>query len=51
VLSTQTYTYFKTKGGFFEGSQEDLSPERLEKYHQSKRRSRILVKRLEENKN
>ncbi|NCC59722.1 MAG: amino-acid N-acetyltransferase [Verrucomicrobiae bacterium] len=51
VLSTQTYTYFKSKGGFVDGSQEDLTPERLEKYHQSRRRSRILVKRLEENKN
>ena len=26
VLSTQTYTYFKSKGGFVEGSQEDLTP-------------------------
>ncbi len=50
VLSTQTYTYFKSKGGFVEGSEADLSPERLKQYHKSGRRSRILVKHLEESK-
>ena len=50
VLSTQTYTYFRFKGGFKDGSEADLSPERLLIYHQSKRRSKILVKNLiEEN--
>ena len=32
VLSTQAFTYFQSKGGFAEGSLEDLPPARREKY-------------------
>lgn len=46
ALSTQAFTYFQDKGGFTEGSPEDLPPGRREKYEQSGRRSKILVKKL-----
>jgi amino-acid N-acetyltransferase len=46
TLSTQAFTYFQSKGGFTEGSVDDLPPERREKYDQSGRRSKILVKKL-----
>ena len=46
ALSTQAFTYFQLKGGFLEGSSEDLPPERLEKYEQSGRHSKVLVKKL-----
>ena len=46
VLSTQSYTYFQSKGGFAEGSPEDLPPKRREKYDQSGRNSKVLVKKL-----
>jgi amino-acid N-acetyltransferase len=46
VLSTQAFAYFQSKGGFAEGSAEDLPPARREKYEQSGRRSKVLVKRL-----
>jgi amino-acid N-acetyltransferase len=46
ALSTQAYNFFGSKGGFTEGTPEDLPPARREKYEQSGRRSRILVKRL-----
>ena len=46
ALSTQAFTYFQNKGGFTEGSPEDLPPGRREKYEQSGRRSKILVKKL-----
>jgi amino-acid N-acetyltransferase len=46
ALSTQAYNFFGSKGGFAEGTPEDLPPARREKYEQSGRRSRILVKRL-----
>jgi len=46
ALSTQAFTYFQNKGGFTEGSPEDLPPGRREKYEQSRRRSKILVKKL-----
>lgn len=46
VLSTQTYTFFKSKAGFTDGSENDLPPERLQKYHESQRRSKILIKSL-----
>lgn len=46
ALSTQTFTYFQTKAGFTEGSPEDLPPARREKYEQSGRRSKILIKKL-----
>ena len=46
ALSTQAFTYFELKGGFVEGTLDDLPPARREKYHQSGRNSRVLVKNL-----
>ena len=46
VLSTQAFTYFQSKGGFAEGTPEDLPPPRREKYEQSGRNSKVLVKKL-----
>jgi amino-acid N-acetyltransferase len=46
TLSTQAFTYFQSKGGFLEGSPDDLPQSRREKYEQSGRKSKVLVKRL-----
>lgn len=46
TLSTQAFTYFQSKGGFVEGRPDDLPPERREKYDQSGRNSKVLLKRL-----
>jgi amino-acid N-acetyltransferase len=46
TLSTQAFTWFQSKGGFMEGSPSDLPPLRREKYDQSGRNSKVLVKRL-----
>jgi amino-acid N-acetyltransferase len=46
TLSTQAFTYFQSKGGFVEGSPDELPPARREKYDQSGRNSKVLVKRL-----
>ncbi len=46
ALSTQAFTYFELKGGFVEGTVDDLPPVRREKYHQSGRNSRVLIKKL-----
>ena len=46
ALSTQAFTYFQSKGGFVEGSPDDLPPSRREKYDQSGRNSKVVVKRL-----
>jgi len=46
ALSTQAFTYFQSKGGFVEGSPADLPPARREKYDQSGRNSKVLVKKL-----
>ncbi len=46
ALSTQAFTYFQSKAGFIEGTPDDLPPGRREKYDQSGRRSKVLVKRL-----
>jgi len=46
ALSTQAFTYFQSKGGFTEGSAEALPLARRERYEQSGRRSKILVKTL-----
>ena len=46
ALSTQAFTYFKSKGGFVEGTPNDLPPARREKYNQSRRNSRVLIKNL-----
>jgi amino-acid N-acetyltransferase len=46
TLSTQTFTYFQSKGGFGEGTPDDLPAARREKYDQSGRNSKVLVKKL-----
>jgi amino-acid N-acetyltransferase len=46
ALSTQAFTYFQSKGGFVEGTPDDLPPERREKYDQSGRNSKVLRKSL-----
>lgn len=46
TLSTQAFTYFQSKGGFAEGTRDDLPPSRREKYDQSGRNSKVLVKKL-----
>jgi amino-acid N-acetyltransferase len=46
VLSTQAFTYFQSKGGFVEGTSDDLPPARREKYELSGRNSKVLVKKL-----
>ena len=46
VLSTQAFTYFQSKGGFVEGTPDDLPPSRREKYDQSGRMSKVLIKKL-----
>ena len=46
TLSTQAFTYFQSKGGFSEGTPDDLPVGRREKYDQSGRNSKVLVKKL-----
>ncbi len=46
TLSTQAFTYFQSKAGFMEGGIDDLPAARREKYEQSGRNSKILVKKL-----
>ena len=46
ALSTQAFTYFQSKAGFVEGSPDDLPPARREKYDQSGRNSKVLIKKL-----
>jgi amino-acid N-acetyltransferase len=46
TLSTQAFTYFQSKGGFSEGSPDDLPAARREKYDAAGRKSKVLVKRL-----
>ncbi len=46
ALSTQAFTYFQSKGGFVEGSPDDLPPGRRERYEASGRRSKVLIKHL-----
>jgi len=46
ALSTQAFTFFELKGGFVEGTPDDLPPARREKYDHSGRNSRVLVKKL-----
>jgi amino-acid N-acetyltransferase len=45
-LSTQAFTFFQHKLGYAEGTPEDLPPTRREKYEQSGRNSKVLVKNL-----
>jgi amino-acid N-acetyltransferase len=46
ALSTQAFNYFISKGGFVEGTPEDLPPARREKYDQSGRKSKVMIKKL-----
>ena len=46
ALSTQAFNFFRSKAGFADGVPEDLPAARREKYEQSGRRSKILVKTL-----
>jgi amino-acid N-acetyltransferase len=46
TLSTQAFNYFQSKGGFIEGTPDDLPPVRREKYDQSGRNSKVLVKKI-----
>ncbi len=46
TLSTQAFTYFQSKGGFIEGTPNDLPPARREKYDASGRHSKVLLKKL-----
>jgi len=46
TLSTQAFTYFQSKGGFLEGTADNLPPVRRAKYDQSGRNSKVLVKPL-----
>jgi len=45
-LSTQTFTFFQHKLGYTEGTIDDLPAPRREKYEQSKRNSKVLIKNL-----
>ena len=45
TLSTQAFTYFQSKGGFAEGTLEDLPSSRRAKYKQSGRKSKVLESR------
>jgi len=44
ALSTQAFAYFQQKGGFQETVPDVLPPDRLEKYEQSGRNSKVLIK-------
>lgn len=46
TLSTQAFTYFQSKGGFTEGTPDDLPTGRREKYDVGGRNSKVLVKNL-----
>jgi amino-acid N-acetyltransferase len=46
ALSTQTFSFFELKGGFVEGTLDDLPQERRDKYNQSGRNSKVLIKKL-----
>jgi amino-acid N-acetyltransferase len=44
LLSTRAFNYFQQKGGYKDGSPNDLPPARREKYDASGRNSKVLVK-------
>jgi len=46
TLSTQAFTYFQSKGGFGEGTPDDLPPARREEIRPSGRNSKVLIKKL-----
>jgi amino-acid N-acetyltransferase len=45
-LSTQAFNFFVQKGGFRQGTPEDLPPARRERYERSGRHSQVLTKKL-----
>src|SRR5271154_1434223 len=45
-LSTQAFTFFQHNLGYSEGTPDDLPPARREKYEQSGRNSKVLIKNL-----
>ena len=49
TLSTQAFSYFQSKAGFVEGTPDDLPPARRDKYDQSGRNSKVLLKKLAKN--
>lgn len=46
LLSTRAFNYFQQKGGYKEGSPNDLPSPRREKYEASGRNSKVLIKTL-----
>ncbi len=46
LLSTQAFNFFQQKGGYVQGTPDDLPPARRERYDRSGRRSLVLVKNL-----
>jgi amino-acid N-acetyltransferase len=46
ALSTQAFMYFQSRAGFVEGTPDDLPAARRERYEQSGRRSKVLIKQL-----
>ncbi len=46
LLSTRAFNYFQQKGGYKEGSPNDLPTARREKYDASGRNSKVLIKQL-----
>jgi amino-acid N-acetyltransferase len=46
ACSTQAFAFFQLQSGFAEGTPDDLPPGRREKYDQSGRNSKVLVKKL-----
>ena len=46
ALSTQAFVYLQQKGGFQEADPEALPASRREKYEQSGRHSKVLIKAL-----
>jgi amino-acid N-acetyltransferase len=46
ALSTRTFNFFQKKGGYLEGTPDDLPPERRKKYDASARNSKVMLKEL-----
>ncbi|HSI86399.1 MAG: amino-acid N-acetyltransferase [Candidatus Methylacidiphilales bacterium] len=51
ALSTHAFNYLQQKGGYHEGTPDDLPPSRREKYDSSGRNSKVLIKTLQSNGN
>jgi amino-acid N-acetyltransferase len=47
TLSTQAFTFFQSKGGYVEGTPDDLPATRRDRYNSSGRNSKVLIKQLE----